>query len=218
MKQQLLFALTLAIIVSSCSIEKRQIMPGYHVKSLKKKKDLNENQSNLWHKKEDVAEPQEWKNKTLFDNMATINLEEQNDETLSASVDDFYENKNLSSLSLIKPKRSYFNNSHIKNLKAPNDSCDIIILKDGSEILVKVLEISINEIKYKKCDNLNGPSISLNKYSVLMIQYPNGTKDIISTSENTSPSKVDKRENEIPGLKVFGWVVYFIGLISVSHL
>lgn len=66
--------------------------------------------------------------------------------------------------------------------------CDFIICKNGDEIEAKVLEIGENEIKYKKCNNTEGPTISIRSSEVVMIKYPNGTKDIIKNSNNTSTS------------------------------
>lgn len=57
---------------------------------------------------------------------------------------------------------------------------DFIVLKTGDEIKSKVLEISQTEIKYKKFDNLEGPTISIEKQTVFMIRYANGTKDVIN--------------------------------------
>ena len=59
-------------------------------------------------------------------------------------------------------------------------NCDVIILRNGDEIKGKVLEITLTEVKYKKCDNLNGPTISLRKQDVFIIKYPNGTKEVIN--------------------------------------
>ena len=78
---------------------------------------------------------------------------------------------------------------------------DYIILKNGDEIKSKVLEISTSEIKYKKFENIDGPTIVILKSTVFMIKYKNGTKDIINTmSENqqevsNSPSKETNKEN-----------------------
>jgi len=70
------------------------------------------------------------------------------------------------------------------------EDCDIIILKNGDEIKGKVTEITLTEVKYKKCENQSGPTISISKKEVFMIRYPNGTKDII----NTIPVKEPKTE------------------------
>ena len=54
----------------------------------------------------------------------------------------------------------------------------LIILKDGNEINAKVIEVNLADIKYKKFDNPEGPSYSVQKSGVFMIKYKNGTKDI----------------------------------------
>ena len=68
----------------------------------------------------------------------------------------------------------------------PIKAQDFIVLKTGDEVKSKVLEIGLTEIKYKKYDNLNGPSYTVTKSDVFMVRYENGTKDVISTiqSEN----------------------------------
>jgi TM2 domain-containing membrane protein YozV len=74
--------------------------------------------------------------------------------------------------------------------------CDIVICKNGDEIEAKVLEIGENEIKYKKCYNIDGPTLSIRSSEVVMIKYPNGTKDIIKNSNNTSTSiTISKGQN-----------------------
>jgi len=64
-----------------------------------------------------------------------------------------------------------------------NDSCDNIILKNGEEISAKIIEITPDLIKYKKCGKLEGPLISIYKKEVLMLRYNDGSKDIISPSK-----------------------------------
>jgi len=55
---------------------------------------------------------------------------------------------------------------------------DVITQNNGDEIKAKVLEVGTTEIKYKKSDNLGGPTYSLFKSDVFMIRYQNGTKDL----------------------------------------
>ncbi len=62
---------------------------------------------------------------------------------------------------------------------------DLIILKDGNEINAKVIEVNLADIKYKKFDNPEGPSYSVQKSGVFMIKYKNGTKDIINSLKET---------------------------------
>ncbi|MBA3900751.1 MAG: hypothetical protein H0X62_11170, partial [Bacteroidetes bacterium] len=63
------------------------------------------------------------------------------------------------------------------------NECDMIVMRNGDEIPAKVFEIGDTEIKYKKCDNQNGPTYSLKKEDVLMVKYPNGSKDVFEQSK-----------------------------------
>jgi hypothetical protein len=54
---------------------------------------------------------------------------------------------------------------------------DTLLLRSGVNILVKVTEVGTSEIKYKKVDNLNGPTFVALKSDLLSINYENGTKD-----------------------------------------
>lgn len=53
---------------------------------------------------------------------------------------------------------------------------DVIVKKDGSTILSKVLEVGQEEIKYKKHDNLEGPTYIIQKSELQAINYQNGAK------------------------------------------
>lgn len=68
-------------------------------------------------------------------------------------------------------------------------SQDVIILKSGDEILSKVEEVTISEIKYKKFDNLTGPLYSIEKAKVFMIKYENGSKDVFNEQEPVKPDE-----------------------------
>ncbi|MBY0424793.1 MAG: hypothetical protein K2Q22_04070, partial [Cytophagales bacterium] len=58
----------------------------------------------------------------------------------------------------------------------------------GDEIKTKVEEITTNEIKYKKFDNLEGPTYSIQKSEVFIIKYANGTKDVINQETKAAPA------------------------------
>lgn len=89
-----------------------------------------------------------------------------------------------------------------------NKECDIILKRDGSEIEAKVIEVGINEIKYKKCDNLAGPTYVLLKNDVFMINYPNGQKDIFK-------EKVVEASSLPPEKKVRGTKIHAGGVIAL---
>jgi len=62
---------------------------------------------------------------------------------------------------------------------------DLIILKDGKVIESKVTEISPTEIRYKRFDHLDGPTIVISADKVLSIRYQNGKVETINADTNT---------------------------------
>ncbi len=73
-------------------------------------------------------------------------------------------------------------------------SQDVLTKKSGEDIQAKVLEVTSSEIKYKKFDNLNGPTFTILKSDILMIRYENGTKDLFTDTkkvETTIPTDRD---------------------------
>jgi hypothetical protein len=57
---------------------------------------------------------------------------------------------------------------------------DMIILKDGNVIEAIVVEISPMEIRYKRFEHLDGPTIVIPAVNVLSIRYENGNYEIIN--------------------------------------
>ena len=90
---------------------------------------------------------------------------------------------------------------------------DIIIKKNGEEIKAKIEEIGVTEIKYKKFENLAGPSYTIPKSNVLMIRHENGTNDIfneVSTSPSSSNANTpnqDTTKNKIAFKQTYKWAV-----------
>lgn len=104
---------------------------------------------------------------------------------------------NVPSLILNKNDRIF------EGVAEPIDSCgDIITLKNGDEIVAKVLEVSQTTIKYKKCNNLDGPLMVESIDNIFMVKYVNGSKDVFN---KTTKPKVDspKKENAPTGEKKY---------------
>jgi len=74
---------------------------------------------------------------------------------------------------------------------------DIITLRNGNEIKAKVTEITPSEIKYKRFENLEGPTVTVAKADVFAINYENGTREVINmvTSSSTSAKTAHYTEN-----------------------
>ena len=72
---------------------------------------------------------------------------------------------------------------------------DVIVKKDNSTVLCKVLEVSSSEIKYKKWSNQDGPTYSTNISDVIRINYENGEVD--NFNEQTVTQEYNKK-NTVP--------------------
>lgn len=66
---------------------------------------------------------------------------------------------------------------------------DVVVKKDGSTILSKIVEIGTTEIKYKKWNNQNGPMYTIAKAEVQSINYENGEEEIFSEIEVPQPQQ-----------------------------
>src|ERR1700752_563808 len=85
---------------------------------------------------------------------------------------------------------------------------DTIYTKNGSRIAAKVYEITQHEIRYQKSSNLEGPIYTINKNSVSLIEYKNGTKDVFSgnavqPAENSSNSNNYAKDDSYYGDDVY---------------
>lgn len=79
-------------------------------------------------------------------------------------------------------------------------SCgDSIWFSDGSVVVAKILEISSSQIKYKRCSNIDGPTIVVLTSSVSKIKYENG---FVEEYEVKKPEKPETKPEEIkPAVK-----------------
>lgn len=64
---------------------------------------------------------------------------------------------------------------------------DVIVFRSGDSLKVKVLEITEDVIRYKRCDNLEGPLFTVSKGKVASIQYVNGLKEAFKAEQSVSP-------------------------------
>ena len=67
-------------------------------------------------------------------------------------------------------------------------SQDVILKKDNTTILSKVLEINSTEVKYKKWSNQDGPTYSISRYEVTSINYQNGEVEKFNNQETPKKS------------------------------
>ena len=87
---------------------------------------------------------------------------------------------------------------------------DVITKKDGTDIKAKIEEVGQKDIKYKEFSNLEGPTSTIAKTDVLMIQYENGDKDIFTdsqASENQTPQGIMTLDRKAGKLAINGVVI-----------
>lgn len=62
---------------------------------------------------------------------------------------------------------------------------DILTKRNGDEMQVKVTEITLDDVKYKRYTNLTGPTFVIAQSDVFMIKYENGDKDLFEKDQLT---------------------------------
>lgn len=108
---------------------------------------------------------------------------------------------------------------------------DVIVKKDGSTILSKVIEIGSTEVKYKKFSNQDGPTYSVLKSEIQTINYENGEKEsynelpqqqkefnYLNETRNSDNNvsvrnrfEADNLYREARALKTWSWVCVVLG-------
>lgn len=63
---------------------------------------------------------------------------------------------------------------------------DRLFFLNGDEQDVKITEVSSSEVKYKRINNLEGPTFSTLKTELFMVKYANGEKEMMSTQSAES--------------------------------
>ena len=67
---------------------------------------------------------------------------------------------------------------------------DTIVTKSGGVIPSLVLEVGLDNVLYKKHDNINGPIYTLPVNRIAVIKYENGTEDVMETCEDATAGKL----------------------------
>jgi uncharacterized protein YdhG (YjbR/CyaY superfamily) len=159
--------LILTLIFQSCSVEKRHYTSGYNLQWKHAAKPTNAEET-----KEAVAQAKQEQKVIKLKNAS-------NQKTL------FSENINELIASSEKKKRI--------SISPDSIGCDTLILRNETEIKVKVTEITPTEIKYKYCNNLTGPTYVVYRYDVSYIKYANGSLDSFVNEHAPTPTLKNKQ-------------------------
>ena len=105
---------------------------------------------------------------------------------------------------------------------------DILYLSNGSKISVKVKEINPTDLKYKDFSNLDGPTYVISKTELVLIQYSNGSTEILNknpmpiepkkeTSVSTETKKVSSKKNNLPNLYYMNSNLLSINALALAN-
>jgi len=186
MKKTFYLLLTGIIFLSSCSLKKSSYRPGYYIDfafNHKTKHSYIKNKTS--HSEQFILIPKE--------SSAFVETKED----LMASAADGY-------VEVIQNQKSK------NNLQDPTDSLceDVINFRSGKVLTAKVLEITETHIKYKRCDNLDGPVFSINKNDIASVKYPNGTVETFELAYTPLPTPVKRPvPNRLKRVHPMAWVV-----------
>ncbi len=175
MKHLLHLAILLAttlLAFSACKIEKRLHRPGYHVEWKKSSPSKARSTEKASHAER--GEKARETDKPVTKEIAEPNLSAESNSKNRKSPDTPNDN-----LALRIASDFQYNQQNAPDLFF-DDECETLVMVDGRRLLVKVIEINQQEIKYKKCNYLQGPIVVVDKKDVDRIVYANGAVDIVS--------------------------------------
>jgi len=161
--------LSTLLFLCSCSIQKRNYRPGYHVEW--KNSSTKTHTHNFLSKKSSAIESLPIRETILTQNKKQTQL--------------------LAAASTDVPKVIY------TGTKTFSDNCDSLFLRKGEIILAKVKEINPTEIKYKKCGAEDGPLYVIAKNDVHYIIYANGQTEEFKIESNFKAKTVETKLNEL---------------------
>ena len=230
---KIIYALTFLLFVS-CStssdvvshnfIQKRKYTKGYFLKKQRKLKN-----NNLYSESNSFLEINALVNENLLSNDDTPNMYANSETDFSAlninNLEEFtktyskFKERKINAISKRVTKKIQNNYPRINQLLA---NCDVLIMMDGSEITAKILEITPYEIKYKNCDNLDGPTFTKSLSTVFKIKYANGTSQVMNNpQQNNSNNSNDtlglglEEGEKSQSIAIALW--FFLGIIGVHR-
>jgi TM2 domain-containing membrane protein YozV len=179
--------LMLSLFLNSCTIEKRVHRPGYFIEWHVFNKNITE-----------THQPKEKKQRKTQDQQAAAINEIKEYVVINETPSGTETNINKQKTNVTSPialNAQIEKSKSQKRFLVSEEECDIIYFKNGKEVLGKVLEIGETHIKYKACENLDGPVIVLSKSEIYLIKYPNGSATSIVTEEKKPDSNINNNNS-----------------------
>lgn len=97
--------------------------------------------------------------------------------------------------------------------------CDKITFNNGKIVLGKVTEVNNTQVKYKRCDWLDGPTYTKSRFILSKINYHNGTEQMLNERiVRNEDGEIDKEAYE-KSVKTGGiFLVGFLSFLIISIL
>lgn len=179
-----LILLLSAVSMVSCTIQKRQRLSGYHIEWLTRGSETDA----LRHQIHPVS-------------VANDAQLEREDSQFAARV----RNEEGPTASSKEHGPSYFENEFAfygkllaGSLSQPkNDSCDLIITRQGEFIYASTIDEEENIIRFTICNDSVGSRKIISKESLFMIKYRDGTKLVLDDSKDKEEVSKEVREKTI---------------------
>lgn len=222
LKKGFMLVVAVAMLFNSCTVEKRLYSSGYYIDW----NHNNEKSDNVRRKDIVVVNKNSFTSKVSANDKEFINKKSAISEVAIGSS--FISDVDKSFVGFSNGSNSFINPKDLK-CKIEKDSCDLIILKNGQEVLAKVFEVTISEVKYKECSNLDGPVFTKRKSDFFMIKYSNGTntvfnnEEVATTSTTNSTGAGDRGSQTVAFvlcllIGVFGIHRFYLGHIGMGIL
>ena len=189
------------VFLDSCSIYKRKHLSGYSIQKSSRKQNVDSQQ--LWSNSAELS-TNDYFTSTEGNGLVGEKKPENLTTTENENYGWYFQNSKIDGNSFPKIQ------SRVK-LRKEKD-CDEIILRNGKSINGKIVEIGLQEIKYKNCDNLNGPLISVEKDDAFMVKYSNGTSQVF---EENATKKIFQSINgaRTEPMAIFSLALSVLGLL-----
>jgi len=205
---KLIILLTFCSVIISCSVQKRIYRPGYNI-------DWNLPIRGSHAKIESKGLKKNSTEKELLNLQIKLN---NPDPVLLASNSDSIVLEFQNSKPIIADSS-----------KVGSGNCDTLFLNNGEVLVVKGLEITGTELRFKKCDNPNGPIYYMNKSEINNVAYSNGTHENFDKTPKVKRkvnTKVNTKDQEIEPLGFISIglstallaALYYMLLFSVDYL
>jgi hypothetical protein len=100
----------------------------------------------------------------------------------------------------------------------------VITFKSGDQVNARVTEITDDKIKYKRCDNLDGPVFVANKSTVALIKYSNGVVEkveapatsVYSSGTNSTPMNPYYGPQKVHPLAMWSLVALLLAPLTIG--